>query len=164
MASELTIFSIYKTSTEEKYFLLRTERPGFSNAYQNQEDLAYEIEKHKRDYMLSLIGKKVAPNSQTDFELIGELQDYPIGDKLYLGNGNLELEIYYMETEFGKPWVILGTANSETDFLTELNDDDDLMRQNPVGEPKRINVTFLTENDFDLSPIENYNTKDLRDN
>lgn len=164
MASELTIFSIYKTPNEEKYFLLRTERPGFSNASQIQENLAYEIEQQKRDYILKQIGENYNPNDKTNFERIGEFQDYPIGDKLYLGNGNLELDMYYMETESGKPWVILGTANSETEFLTELNDDDDLLRLNPVGQPKLIQVTFLTENDFDLSHIEQYNAKDLREN
>lgn len=154
MASELTIYSIYKTQNEDKYFLLRTERPGFSNAYQTQEDMAYTIEQQKRDYMLAQLG--------TNFERIGEHQDYPIGEVLYLDNGNLELDVYYMETKSGWPWVILGTANSESEFLTQLNDDDDLLRLDPVGQPKHIKATFVIENDFDFSEIENGNIKDLR--
>ncbi len=162
MASELTIYTLYKIQNEEKYFLLRTERPGFSNAYQTQEDLAYEIEQQKRDHMLAQLGKNHHPNGGTNFERIGELQDYPIGEALYLDNGNLELDVYYMETEFGWPWVILGTANSESEFLTQLNDDEDLLRLDPIGEPKHIKATFVIENDFDFSETENGNIKDLR--
>ncbi|UUC43939.1 hypothetical protein [Flavobacterium cerinum] len=164
MASELTIFYLYSTQNEEKYFLLRTERPGFSNASQVQEDLGNQIEQLKRDFILAEIGKKYHQNGQVNFELIGEFQGDPIGEKLYHDNGNLELNVYYMETEFGKPWIIIGEANSETAFLTELNDDSDLLRLNPVGQPKQITATFITENDFDLSEIENAKTKDLRTN
>lgn len=163
MASELTIFSIYKIQNQEKYFLLRTERPGFSNASQVQEDLAYKIEQQKRDHILDQIGKNQNQNEKTNFELIGELQDYPIGEELYRDNGNLELNIFYLETESGWPWVILGTANSETEFLTALNDDDDLLRLKPIGQPKQITATFIIESSFDFSEIENGTVKDLRD-
>ncbi|MEO4005042.1 MULTISPECIES: hypothetical protein [unclassified Flavobacterium] len=162
MASELTIFSIYKIQNEEKYFLLRTERPGFSNASQVQEDLAYKIEQDKRNHILDQIGENYQ-NKKTSFELIGELQDYPIGEELYRDNGNFELNSYYLETESGWPWIILGTANSETEFLTALNDDDDLLRLEPIGQPKQITATFVIENDFDFSEIENGTVKDLRD-
>lgn len=153
MASELKIFSIYKTKSEDKYYLLRTERPSFSNASQTQENLADKIEQNKREYILDQIGKKYDQNQQVNFDLIGEFQGYPIGDKLYLQSGNLELNIYYLETEFGKQWIIIGNANSEKEFLTELNDDEDLLRLKPVGQPKQIKAIFVTENDFDLSKI-----------
>lgn len=153
MASELKIFSIYKTQNEDKYYLLRTERPSFSNASQTQENLADKIEQNKREYILDQIGKNYDQNQQVNFDLIGEFQGYPIGDKLYLQSGNLELNIYYLETEFGKQWIIIGNANSEKEFLTELNDDEDLLRLKPVGQPKQIKAIFVTENDFDLSKI-----------
>lgn len=142
MASELKIFSIYRVKNEDKYYLLRTERPSFSNASQNQEDLADSIEKKKREHILQLIGKT---HNQTDFNFIGELQGYPIGDKLYSDNGNQELSIYYMETEFGQPWIIIGNANTEAEFLAELNDDEDLLALKPVGKPQQIFATFITE-------------------
>jgi len=127
MASKLRIFSIYKTQDRDKYFLLRTERPYFSNVSQDQENFAINIEQNKREYILDQIGKNLTQNSKTDFDFIGEFQGYPIGDKLYLDNGNLELNIYFLETEFGQPWIIIGNANSETEFLTELNEDEDLL-------------------------------------
>ncbi|AEA45655.1 hypothetical protein [Fluviicola taffensis] len=155
MASELKIFSIYKIQNEDKYYLLRTERPSFSNSSQTQENLADKIEQNKREYILDQIGTSDNKNSKKNFDFIGEFQGCPIGDKLYLDNGNLELNIYYLETEFGQPWVIIGNANSETEFLTELSDDEDLLGLKPIGQPKQIKATFVTENDFDLSEIEN---------
>ena len=162
MASELTIFSIYKTQNEDKYFLLRTERPSFSNASQIQEDLADKIEQNKREYILGQIRKNHTQSGITNFDFIGEFQDYPIGDKLYLDNGNLELDIYYLETKMAQARRKKGNANSDKEFLAELNEDEDLLRLKPVGEPKQIIATFLTENDFDLSEVENYLTKDVR--
>lgn len=151
MASELTIYSIYYSQMEKKYFLLRTERPCFTNSSQIQEDLANELEQNKRASILDLIWEKYEYQGKTNFEFIGEFQGSPIGDKLYLENGNFELEIFYLETEFGKPWIIIGNENSEVSFLKELNDDDDLLRLGPIGKPKQIKVTFVTENDFHLS-------------
>lgn len=161
MASELTIFSIYKTQKEDKYYLLRTEQPSYSNASQIQENLANKIEQSKREFILDLIAKEHFQN-KTDFKFIGELQSYPIGEKLYSENGNLELNIYFMETEFGKPWIIIGNSQSEKEFLTELYDDEELLELKPIGKPKQIKATFLTENDFDLSAIKHSIIKDIR--
>ncbi|MDR1163196.1 MAG: hypothetical protein LBM17_05075 [Candidatus Accumulibacter sp.] len=147
MASGLKIFSLYKVHLADKYYLLRTERPSFSNASQDQENLANSAERNKREYILGKIGETHG-KSLTEFDFIGELQGNPIGDRLYSENGNPELDIYYLETEFGRPWIIMGNANSERDFLTELDDDEDLSKLKPLGQVKRIKATFVTENDF----------------
>ncbi|MGX7668766.1 hypothetical protein [Flavobacterium pedocola] len=162
MASELNIYSLYKLQNEDKYYLLRTERPGFSNASQNQEDLAHSIEENKRDYILKLIKQKYNEGHEVTFDLIGKSEDYAIGDKLYVDRGGFDLNLYYLESEFGKPWILIGNSDSETDFLKEINDDDDLSGFNPEGKPKNILVTFVTENDFDLSKLAYFNTKDVR--
>jgi hypothetical protein len=154
MASDLQIFSIYKVQNEDKYYLLRTGRPGFSNTSQSQENLAISIEQNKRAYILRLIEK--THNNQINFDFIGEMQDFPIGDELYAHAGKTNLDIYFLNTEFGQPWIIIGTANSETEFLAKLNGDEDLLSLRPVGGSKKIKVTFITEDDFDLSGIENF--------
>ena len=153
MASELKIFSIYKIRNKNKYYLLRTDRPGFLNASQTQENLAYKIEQNKRKYILKQIRETYVQNNKTNFDFIGEFQGYPIGDKLYVDNGNFELSIYYLHTEYGKPWIIIGNANSVSEFLNELNEDEDLLALKPIGQPNQISATFVTENDFDLSEI-----------
>ncbi|RZJ69030.1 MAG: hypothetical protein EOO45_14040 [Flavobacterium sp.] len=141
MAVELTIYSIYKLTGKGSYFLLRTLRPGYSNVSQIEEDIAVSAEQTSRERML----KQISP---AGFELIGELQNYPVGDTLFSVEAKSEVDIYYMETGFGHPWVVLGTASSEEEFLSELEDDEDLMRLKPVGSPIKITATFFTENDF----------------
>ncbi|MEL1244801.1 hypothetical protein AAEO56_11055 [Flavobacterium sp. DGU11] len=138
MAAELQIYSIYKLQDEDKYYLLRTERPAFSNASQSEEDAAGTAEQNNRSRML----KHISPDG---FELIGELQNSPVGEALYAASGKRGLDIYYMETEFGHPWVVLGNATSEEEFLSALDDDEDLLRLQPIGRPVKITVDFLTE-------------------
>lgn len=145
MAGKLKIFSIYRVPIADKYYLIRTERPGFSNASQNQEALAVDIEQGERNHVLESIGEVYSFKSPTDFDFIGELHGNPIGDKLYGDCGNEELNIYYMETEFGRPWLIIGNAGSEAEFLAELKDDEDLLRRKPIGQPKQIKATFVTK-------------------
>lgn len=141
MAGEIDIYSIYRTG-DDKYYLLRTVQPGFSNASQSEEDSAIKTERDGRGRML----KQLAPNQNIDF--IGELQGCPIGERLYARHGKEELNICYMETDFGHPWIIIGHADSDAGFLTELNDDEDLLRLKPVGPVKQIKAGFYTENDF----------------
>lgn len=137
MAAELTVYSIYKLRDGDRHYLLRTVRPEYSNASQTEEDRAEYTEQDNRRRMLESI-------SPAGFELVGEMQSYPVGDALYAPNGNTVLDIYYMETAFGHPWIILGTAQSEEAFLLELEDDDDLVRLKPIGGPIKIEVTFIT--------------------
>ena len=143
MAAELEFFSIYKI--ENKYYVLKTIRQDFNNASQNQEDDAGQIEMDCRDKMLYYIKQQ---HNQATPELIGELQGVPIGEDLCADYGNSELNMYYIATEYGHPWIILGTAASEKDFLSELNEDEELLDLKPIGQPKPITARYLTENDI----------------
>lgn len=80
--------------------------------------------------------------------LIGEIQGYPVGDALYSAKGNTKMEIYYAKTQFGHPWIILGDAISEEAFLCEVEADEDFQSMELQGQPVKITVTYLTENDF----------------
>lgn len=163
MASELSIFSIYRAEDNDDYYLIRTERPSYSNASQTQEDLANEIEQLKRECILDAIAKRHNPNChKNDFAFIGEYQGYPVGDILYLDHGSADLNIYYLETGFGQPWIIIGNASSEADFLMEIKGDEDLVGLQPFGKPIQVKATFITENDFDLSGVVNHQLKDVR--
>jgi hypothetical protein len=153
MAGAFGIFSMYKLRNEDKYYVIRTVLPGYSNASQNQEYLANTIEQSKRKMMLDFIAKKHEAG-KGDFIFVGEMQSYPVGEQLYAANGNVALKIYFMETAFGHPWIILGTASSETDFLTALHEDEELLALQPVGRPTQETALFLTENDVDLSAMD----------
>ena len=136
-------------------------QPGYSNTEQGQEDLANQIETKKRQLLLNFYINRYAKDSQIEF--IGELQECPFGDRLYSDKGRFKLPVFYQNTEYGSPWIILGTANNISDFEKELMNDSDLLSLRPTGAIKQIDATFITENDFDLSEIKNYNAKDIRD-
>lgn len=164
MAREITIYSLYKLTASdhsEEYLLLRTEQPSYSNANQSQENAGLNIETKKRQLLLkSYINHK---KRNPEIEFIGELQLPPFGDKLYADKGNFRLIVCYQQTEFGKPWIILGNTNTISDFQKELADDNDMLSLKPIGPVEKIEAMFITENDFDLSSIENYDTRDMRD-
>lgn len=145
MAAELTIHSIYRLTGESRYFLLRTERPEFSNASQEQEDITVAAEQDVRNRMLHRISEFFGHGG---LEFIGELQNYPVGDALYSAVGKTALEIYYIRTQFGHPWIILGDAASEEAFLSEIEADEDLVRLMPTGHPIKIKVTLYAESDL----------------
>lgn len=151
MASEQTIFSLYKSIHENKHYLLRTIRPTYSNVSQTQADLAENREQEQRKSLLKQIAHMENSSEHIHFDFIGEFQGYPMGDKLYADNGKIELKIFYMETTFGKPWIILGNASNEQEFLAELQDDPDLVNLQAVGNPTEITAIFLTENDVDFT-------------
>lgn len=145
MAGGYDIFSIYKTIDDTRYFVLRTILPEFNNASQNDEDESWEIESKCRSQLLRSIKNRENCN---DFERIGELHGFPIGDAFYLKFGQQQLPVYYMQTESGKPWIVFGTADSEEKFLNELADDEDLQALNPTGKVTKIDACFITANDF----------------
>lgn len=146
MAGGHHIFSLYKTSDETpQYIVLRTVLPAFRNSSQAEEEKSWKAESAERLNLLELIRKQIGKDG---FERIGELHGDPIGDIWYSESGAPLVPVYYMQTEFGKPWIIFGTADSKDKFLTELAYDEDLQRLNPLGKPIRIDALFVTKNDF----------------
>ncbi|KPE52828.1 hypothetical protein [Chryseobacterium indologenes] len=145
MAGGHYIFSIYKASGSTRYFVLRTERPAFNNASQSEEDESWEIESTQRSRLLKSVGDR---ENCTDFERIGELHGFPVGDVFYSDSGQSQIPVYYMHTDFGKPWIVFGTAGSEEEFLAELGEDDELQALNPIGKPIKIEACFVIQNDF----------------
>lgn len=163
MATPLDIFSLYALTLFNKsieYVLIRTKQPGYSNADQGQEDLANRVETEKRQLLLSLYTSQYANGSHVEF--IGEMQEYPLGDILYSDKGQFKLPIFFQQTEYGHPWIILGNANNVFDFEEKIKEDSDLIALKPTGTIKQIDAYFITENDFDLSEINNYNVTDIR--
>lgn len=147
MAGEQDIFSLYITNGR-KYFLFRTVRPDFNNASQSQEDESWQQESEQRNVLMNHVGELYA---QKVFARVGELHGYPIGDVFYSDYGNPKVPVYYMQTDFGEPWIVFGTADSEEEFLTKLTEDDDLQALNPIGKPIKIDVCFVTPNDLNFN-------------
>jgi len=151
MAVSLQIFSLYKLILPDgsnEYLLLRTEQPSYSNTDQGQEDIANKIEAQKRQLLLNAYINQHASVSQSEF--VGELHHPPIGEKLFSEKGLFRLSIFYQQTEYGFPWIILGNAGNVNSFERELKDDDELLSLRPTGSIEQVEAIFVTENDFDL--------------
>ena len=146
MGSALTVFSLYRNNETGYFVLLQTVQPEFSNHSQPQADFAHEIEKSKRDALLNHVAILLDAH-KTAFELIGELQALPIGEALLDAADGVVETVFYMNTKFGHPWIILGSASSETAFLEELRDDEDLLGLEPVGQPVMVEAKCFAEID-----------------
>lgn len=141
MGAELEIYSIYRRNGDDSYFLLRTVQREYSNVSQDDENAAASAEQHQREKMLDRISGGLG---KENLEFIGELQNYPVGEALFSAVGGTTMEIYYMETAFGHPWIVLGTADTVEEFLSELDEDEDLVNLKPVGSPIKIMATLIT--------------------
>lgn len=145
MGSELTIFSLYRNREMGCSVLLRTVRLAFSNYAQTQDDQAYLIEQTRREALLSNAAAILGNHKKEAFELVGELQDWPVGEALMTASGGVAADIFYLHTEYGYPWIILGTARDEADFLQKLSKDEELLGLKPVGNPILIKVYCFAE-------------------
>jgi hypothetical protein len=145
MAGRLTIYSIYKLGRAGRYYLLQTDQPGYANASQSQQDAAQAIEQASRQRLLTMLQQALPPDERQFCELIGELQELPVGDALFTAFNYTELPIYYLDTRHGYPWLILGEAASGEEFLAEVEATEELLALQPVGSPIRIVVTLVRE-------------------
>lgn len=142
----MKIFNLYRI--DSIYYLTRIEKPVFSNISQDAEEQANLVVEKSKQMLLKHIACLIGVNTISAFQLIGEFQGFPIGDALYSQEGNQNLTIFYCQTGYGYPWIILGTALSKQQFIDELFDDDELTSLHPTGEYFEIKVSYYTENDI----------------
>jgi hypothetical protein len=158
MTGPRLIFSIYKINFQNpeayRHVLVRTSQPGYPNYSGHLETTAGDIEREKRQTVLDSYIELHSDKQFRSIEQIGEFHNYPSGDiRLYSKNGMFDLPVVYIETQNGFPWIILGVFSSTEGFLQELATDEEFMALGPVGEPKLIQVTLITDNDFGLATI-----------
>jgi hypothetical protein len=138
MASRLPIYSIYKLGRLERYYVLQTEQPSYSNISQSQQDAAQQIEQESRQRLLTQLLQTLPMEERLLCEFIGELQEWPVGDILCTAPNYAELPIYYLHTRYGHPWIILGSAASEEEFMDEVEATEELLALQPSGLPTKI--------------------------
>ena len=147
MASRLPIYSIYKLGRAERYYLLQTEQPGYSNVSQSQQDSAQTVAQEGKKRLVAQLLQALPLEEQLLCEFIGELQDWPVGDALCTAPDYTELPVHYTHTQYGYPWIILGSADSEEEFLAEVAATDELMALQPSGPLIKIVVTLIRTQD-----------------
>lgn len=128
MAAPLPVFRLIEVNRQQEslHVLLCLEKGGFSNADQNEETEASARLEQDAIQLLNKLHIK-----RTECTLVGELQGFPVGDELVNLQADTELTVWYAGTDFGHPWVVLGTAVSEQEFWREVTEDDDLIVLGP---------------------------------
>ena len=165
MGINLKTYFLYKLG-ENKALLIRANRPGYSNANQNQANEAEEILDAKVESLLERYLKN-KENLQPQF--IGELQGLPEGDSLYEEHGTPDLKnLRYATTRCGNNYIFISIADSEDEFLDIISEEDFADNGFVKGDIHLPSLSidstdFITENDFDLSSIADAYTIDLED-
>jgi len=168
MASQIDIWSLYKfrlPDDSEEYVLIRTSQPSYPNWSQTQENFAGQIEMEKRERLLELFCQSKNLVYKRNFSFIGEFNGYPESGLLTTLSGLFRLGIYYAETEYGHPWIILDCHESEIAFLNYFKSEEyekDYGAVKIKGKPIQVDVFVITENDFDLSSVKHFDLKDTR--
>ena len=144
MGSRLYIYSLYK-HVSDTVLLLRVERGEFTNTNEADSDSAIADAYSCRERLLghSIAALNLDPNVSP--ELIGEFQDFPVGDLLHESPDFTELDIWVAPTRFGPPWVILGTAADDRVFWAEVADDADLESIGATPPAQKMTVHYFTE-------------------
>jgi hypothetical protein len=124
MGIDLKTFFLYRITTSlvpNRYLLLRVERPGYSNAFQCQENEAYDIQEKWRELTFDYYISEYLEVSESliSCELIAESDELPLGEDLYVDEIILEMTIYASQTTYGDPWRLFGTASDKADFWTQ---------------------------------------------
>ena len=94
MASRSTIYSIYKLGLAERYYLLATEQPSYSNVSQSQQEAAQGVEQASRQRLLAPLLHVLPLQERQLCELIGELQELPVGEAVMTAPSYTELPVY----------------------------------------------------------------------
>ena len=157
MGSLQDIYTLYRAG--EKHLLLRNRRPAYANWSQRQDDFAHGLAMQKRDALLDHARRHFGI---TDAEQLGEMWETPFGDALYGQEPLPELQLFYIGTSNGHPWIILSAAETEKEFLEQLQEETGLLALGPMGAPTGVRVTLIRENDFDLSGIPYHDCLDVR--
>lgn len=143
-------FSLYKIncllSGKIEYILLRTEKRNSSDC---SESNMLENDANKRNLM-SFYTAGNCSQKPYKVEMIGEFHNdfFEDNNQLDADSGMFQIPVIYMNTSFGFPWIVLGSFSRIDDFNRELFLQTDLRALSPVGQPKQITATLLTEKDL----------------
>jgi len=167
MAINTDIYNLYIVKNKQ-HLLTRVSRPGYSNANQIQENEAWKIYDLKQEMV---INSYITENKHLSMETIkhlGEFQGLPEGDILYKKNGTKSIDnIRYARINNGCH-VYITIAKSDAEFWEQTEEDDfadiGITKEDLTVPVCGINkVCFITEHDYDLSAILDFNTEDLED-
>ncbi len=130
------------------HLLLRAGRPGYSNADEGDYARADGVAERRLGELLRLYETRVLAaecGARHAAEPAGESQARPPGETLSEGGGGFYVDVWVAETRFGRPWVVLGTAETEEEFWRAVRLDEDLSGLGPRQPAERLRAYFLAE-------------------
>lgn len=127
-------FHLYKDIDKQDYYLLCHQRQEISNSNENSLSEVLKIEDASILIRLSRFS--------TNFEKIGLMEDFPIGDGLFEINDKDKVCIWYSHNLLNSSFLILGTAPSAQEFHDEAIEEYPGMVTS-LHNHKKINVVFL---------------------
>lgn len=151
MGIPLAVFSLYRLDGGgcSHHLLVRVRQPGFSNADADAYDRAVQVAEARRHALVRIYQSDLLPPecaAPHHARLVGEMQAWPVGDALDQAGGG-EVDLWVAQTGYGAPWVVMGTAESETAFWGVVEADEDLVGLRPVRPAARVHAFFLTDGD-----------------
>ena len=105
--------------------------------------------------------KRFFGEAEISMEHITSFEYIPKGDILINANGMTDIEIWAGYPSEYPDSIVVSMADSEGDFLKFVEANDDLNFFLPLNKIEKFTVTFITENDFDLSSVPKFNYDDI---
>ena len=146
MGIPLDVYFVYRLDTQNcgsQFVCFTAHRPGYSNAIQFEEDAAEGQLDANRDQRLREAIQAVSKCGVVrPSEMVGCSYEAPVGEDMYDSTPRT-LDIWLAEQRYGRPWVILGTAESEEAFWKAVQEDSDLVACAPHGSAQKLSVLYL---------------------
>lgn len=141
------LFFLYELSREPwetKALLLRVTKERVSSSNTRGEELAELVMERKRDALLRQVFGELGYKR---YRLLGSFELSPEGEVLYSERGGFVLPLWYAQTAFGSPYIVLSQADTEEDFYRLLESDGDFSSLHPIYPAERVEALFYTERD-----------------
>lgn len=155
MGSPIQIYRLFKYSNTagagcQHFLLLQLNRAGFSNSSETEYEQAESLVDRRAREMLIMFETGVLRTNctrQHEIAVRGEMQEAPFGDALFDRHASRWLDIWVAETNFGHPWVVIGTASTEDDFWSQMKEEsnDDLRSLEPRAPAQKFRVWFMSD-------------------
>lgn len=151
VGAAISIFRLFTYRPCGHELLVRVLRPAASNAVQGALDDADRAadsatERLRTEWERDGLAPECPERHTSD--LVAEMQEAPVGEALY-GPGGRRLGVWAAATEYGSPWMVLGTAPTEAEFWQQVREDPDLLGLGPLAPAELHHVHFLTDEDRD---------------
>ncbi|WP_020470574.1 hypothetical protein [Zavarzinella formosa] len=150
MAGPIDIYDLVRFANEAAgcvhHLLLKVTQAEYPNWNETKSAIVHDEMTRRRDQLIESFRSQMLPQTcphAHHAEIVGEFQDYPLGDVFYEGGDHPVLDIWVASTKYGSHWIVLGVADSEEDFWRQVAENEDLISLGPIPPARQVRVHFL---------------------